>query len=177
VNAQQRAATVARPEFEHVFSNHCRFVWRALARLGVQSRDVPDACQEVFLVVHRRLDDFEPSRSALSGWLYGICLRVASDYRRRNPSRNEAPLELLADPAGETNQSTELEQRRAWQRLADVLSQMGADKADVFVLYELEGVAMSEVASLLHCPLQTAYARLHAARKLVLEAFGNAGAP
>jgi RNA polymerase sigma-70 factor, ECF subfamily len=158
------------PDFERVFSANSRFVWRVLARLGVQPGEVPDACQEVFLVVHRRLADFDASRSSLTSWLYGICLRVASDYRRRHRKRGEAPLELVENAPGGAQQTAGVEGGHAWARLARVLSQMGPEKGDVFVLYELEGLPMSEVASLMSCPVQTAYARLHAARRLVLAA-------
>jgi RNA polymerase sigma-70 factor, ECF subfamily len=37
----------------------------------------------------------------------------------------------------------------------------------VFVLYELEELPMAEVAAGIGCPVQTAYSRLHAARKQV----------
>jgi len=40
----------------------------------------------------------------------------------------------------------------------------------VFVLFELEEVAMAEVAEIVGCPLQTAYSRLHAARAEVATA-------
>jgi RNA polymerase sigma-70 factor (ECF subfamily) len=66
---------------------------------------------------------------------------------------------------------TDLIARRAWERLARVLSAMDAPKREVFVLYELEELPMPEVAALVDCPLQTAYSRLHAARRLVLSAF------
>ena len=45
------------------------------------------------------------------------------------------------------------------------------------MLYELEGLAMNEIAELLGCPVQTAYARLHAARRRVLGAFTPGSAP
>ena len=61
-------------------------VWRALRRLGVPERDLPDAAQDVFVVVHRRLGEFDGG-SRVSTWLYAICLRVASDRRRRAPQR------------------------------------------------------------------------------------------
>ena len=35
------------------------------------------------------------------------------------------------------------------------------------MLYEIEELTMAEVAEALGCPLQTAYSRLHAARKVV----------
>ena len=67
---------------EHVFVHHFDFVWRSLGRLGVPPEGIEDAAQDVFLVVHRRLADFE-GRSSLTTWLYGIALRVARDHRRR----------------------------------------------------------------------------------------------
>ena len=51
-------------------------MWRALQRHGVPERELADACQEVFLVVHRREAIFE-GRSSVRSWLYGIALRVA----------------------------------------------------------------------------------------------------
>ena len=103
LNALQRQQPSGIPEFNDVFAQHNRFVWRVLRRLGVQSRDVADVCQEVFLVVHRRLKDFDPARAALSTWLYGICVRVASAHRRRRPARDEASADLLrsTEPASQ----------------------------------------------------------------------------
>lgn len=160
-------------EFNDVFVQHGRFVWRVLLRLGVQRRDVPDAGQEVFLVVHRRLQDFDAQRSSLSSWLYGICLRVASDYRRRHPNRRETEPTDLQDLAAAGEPETALATQRDWQALARVLDGIDEAKREVFVLYELEELAMPEVAELVGCPLQTAYSRLHAARRIVLAAFAT----
>lgn len=162
--------------FERVFQEHNAFAWRLLARLGVLRRDVPDACQEVFLVVYRRLEDFDPQRGSLRSWVSGICVRVASDYRRRHPSRKEASLdesELVAS----SGPDAEVEMQRAWARLARLLDDMEPEKRQVFVLYELEAIPMNEVALILECPLQTAYTRLHAARRTVLAAFGGEPQP
>jgi RNA polymerase sigma-70 factor, ECF subfamily len=159
------------PEFDEIFVQHSPYVWRVLARLGVQSRDVPDACQEAFLVVHRRLGDFDPARGTLRSWVYGICARVASEYRRRHPNRRETSDAALAHVGVVQQQEDELEAARAWRRLSSILDAMDAPKREVFVLYELEALPISEVAMSLGCPVQTAYARLHAARRLVLSAF------
>jgi RNA polymerase sigma-70 factor, ECF subfamily len=158
-------------DFNHVFVECSPLAWRVLVRLGVSLRDVPDACQEVFLVVHRRLLDFDPSRSSLRSWVYGICVRVASDYRRRGPQRHEYPAEL-EELAVSSVQESHIDELRAWQKLARVLDEMEPAKSQVLVLFDLEALPMADVASALECPLQTAYSRLHAARRIVLEAFG-----
>jgi len=124
----------------------------------------------VFVTVHRRLASFE-GRSTLRTWLYGICIRVASEHRRRPHVRKETP---LSEPPHESHEQfaigpdSNFEQRSAVQRLLAVLDE---DKRQVVVLYEIEGFSMKEVAEIVQCPLQTAYSRLHAGRALMLSAF------
>src|SRR5438105_4214125 len=73
----------APPSLRLVFDEHARYVIRALRHLGIKEADVEDVAQEVFVTVHRKLPEFE-GRSKLRTWLYAICLRVASDHRRRS---------------------------------------------------------------------------------------------
>ena len=158
-----------RPSVRQIFDEHARYIWRTLRHLGITEADTPDLCQEVFVTVHRRLASFE-GRSTLRTWLYGICIRVASEHRRRPHIRRETS---LSEPAESCEQfaitpDANLEQRSAVQRLLGALDE---DKRQVVVLYEIEGFSMKEVAEIVHCPLQTAYSRLHAARALMLSAF------
>src|SRR5207237_6566320 len=82
------------PTAEELFEAHVGFVWRVLRSLGVPASDLEDASQEVFLVVHRKRATFE-GRSSIRTWLYGICVRTASDRRRRASVRREI---ATADP-------------------------------------------------------------------------------
>ncbi|HEY1534274.1 MAG TPA: sigma-70 family RNA polymerase sigma factor, partial [Polyangiaceae bacterium] len=75
-------------DFKEVYDANFAFVWRSLRRLRVPDASLKDAMQDVFLVVHRRLGEFE-GRAKVSTWLFGICLRVAKDYRRRAHVRRE----------------------------------------------------------------------------------------
>ena len=151
-----------------VFRENLPFVFRALRRLGVAEGDIDDVCQEVFLVVMRKLAEFE-GRSQLRTWIYGICVRTASDYRKRAPRRREV---LTDEPPEGVEHGTPLDQATVSQArdlLDRILMQLDDDKRAVFVLYEIEELPMNEVAQALECPLQTAYSRLHAARKRVEE--------
>ncbi|MEZ5243449.1 MAG: RNA polymerase sigma factor, partial [Acidimicrobiales bacterium] len=64
------------PSFRDVYRAHHAYVWRCLLRLGVDAATVDDAVQDVFIVVHRKLDDFE-GRAAVKTWLFAIARRVA----------------------------------------------------------------------------------------------------
>lgn len=155
------------PPFATVYDDHVKFAWRVLGRLGVAHADIEDVCQEVFIVVHRRLAEFE-GRSSLRTWIYGIALRCASDYRRRNARRQ--PAVAVAEVAVAGSQHDDLHARDARATLDQLLELLDADKREVFVLFELEELAMTEVVAIVGCPVQTGYSRLHAARAIVASA-------
>lgn len=164
------------PSLAEIFREYAPFVWRGLRRLGVPESDVEDVCQEVFVVVHRKLGDFE-GRSSLRTWIYGICARTASDYRRSGRVRREVVTDAPPEAAHEGGQHDALALKQARAALDRILDDLDDDKRSVFVLYEIEELTMAEVAEALGCPLQTAYSRLHAARKLVEAGVARAQQP
>ncbi|HEX4474217.1 MAG TPA: sigma-70 family RNA polymerase sigma factor [Polyangiaceae bacterium] len=176
----QAAAVDARPReipaFREIFETHAPYVWRTLRRLGVHDADAKDMCQEVFVVVHRRLPDFEAT-SSVKTWVYGIAIRVASQYRRRARHRSEELSADLPEVSVPPEQEIDFRRREFLGRLDRALDRLDHHKRSVFVLFELEDMTMNEVAQTLGCPLQTAYSRLHAARALVREAFASMDAP
>lgn len=163
------------PSFEQIFVDCAPFVWRALRRLGVHASDIEDVCQEVFLIIHRRLPSFE-GRSSIQTWIYGICVRVTADYRKRAHRLHESTSEELPDYPTLANQHDELEDQQSRALLDASISKLDDDKRAVFVLFELEELPMTEVAEAVGCPLQTAYARLYAARRVVEAALRRATA-
>lgn len=148
-------------EFARLFAAEAPRVIRVLRRLGVREADVEDACQEVFIVVHRRAAEFQ-GRSSLRTWIYGIALRCALAHRRRKHVRDGVT--LAHEPAVPAEQQRELEQSRARRTLQAALDKLAEGARDVFVLYELEQLSMREVAEALEIPIATAYSRLYAAR-------------
>ncbi len=152
-------------DFTEVYEQHFDFVWRSARRLGVPQRYLDDAVQDVFIVVHRKLDEFE-GRSSLKSWIFGIARRVAHDHRRRveRKERGEELTERVSDPAA----PSPLEQARraeAARVLYDFLSSLDSDKREVFVLAELEQMTVPEIATAVDANLNTVYSRLRAARQ------------
>ena len=151
--------------FDDVYQAHFSFVWRSAKRLGVSEASLDDAVQEVFVVVHRRLADFE-RRSSLRTWLFGITLRVVRDHRRaarrRDPGAPVDPDTLRATGNGPAENA---EQQEAVRLLHALLDELDDERREVFVMSELEQMAMPEIAEALGLNVNTAYARLRAARQ------------
>ena len=156
--------------FPAIFAEHAPYVLRVMRHLGVPAADLQDQSQEVFVAVFRGLSSFG-GRSTLQTWIYGICLRVASNHRRRAHVRRERPCSEPPEQSLPPVQGEALERRESQASLQRLLDALDHDKREVFVLYELEELSMKEVAEVCGCPLQTAYSRLHAARRLLLEKY------
>ena len=157
-------AEATRLGFEAVYREHFAMVWRVLRRLGIPDRELSDGAQDVFVVVHRRLAEFD-RRSRISTWLYAICLRVASDRRRRAANRYEAVGEEPDESriSGANAEPWEIAERRAL--LQRTLDAMPLEQRTVFVLFELEGMTGEEIAELVEAPVATVHSRLRLSRE------------
>src|SRR3954464_6534815 len=129
------------PTFKEVYEEQFRFVWRSLRRLGVRETAAPAAAKDVFLVVHRRLDEFE-GRSKVTTWLYGICYRVARDRRRLAHVRRRADGdEALEDRGAEqADVAADAERKQGLELLEAMLDEMPIEQRAVFTLFELDGI-------------------------------------
>jgi RNA polymerase sigma-70 factor (ECF subfamily) len=147
-----------------IHDRHADFVWLTLQRFGVHQADLEDMAQEVFVVVHRRIGSFD-RRAKITTWLYGICLRVASGYRRRNRSRPEEPTERVPELAGEDDGPEAALARDEARRIVDeALDSLDLDKRAIFVMFEIDELSCDEIADIVGIPVGTVYSRLHAAR-------------
>jgi RNA polymerase sigma-70 factor (ECF subfamily) len=145
--------------FRHVFEQNFERVCRNLRRLGVRERDLEDSAHEVFIVVHRHWDEYDRTRP-LPPWLFGITLRVASDYRHRPRYQREVLGEQTLDDRARVD-PIDLEARWIVLQALELLTD---EKRAVLVMHDLEEYTMPEIAHVLAIPLNTAYSRLRLAR-------------
>lgn len=163
------------PDFDTVYDQYFAFAWRMARRLGVADDALDDVCQEVFVVVHRRLAEFE-GRSSLKTWVFGILHNVVlvhlRSLGRKSPAhRSAAPLvdpETLVD--GSAGPHEQLSNAQAGMIAQRLLEELDEDKRTVLVLVELEEMSVAEVAEATGTNLNTTHARLRAARKQFTQA-------
>ena len=173
---------LATPLFVELYDAHARFVWRAVLRLGISADAIEDVVQEIFLVVHRRLADFE-HRSSARTWIYGIALRVARTHRRTLERRHLTvasgreelePLALPDDPA--LGPDAVLEKTEAARLVMALLDELDDEQREIFVLAELEEMSLSEIAEIFGANTNTVASRLRAARRAFDAALSRARA-
>jgi RNA polymerase sigma-70 factor (ECF subfamily) len=160
-------------DVDAIWRAHGGFVWRVLHHLGLKPADIEDATQEVFVVVHRRIGDYQ-EQDKLRAWLYAICVRVARDHRRKLFRRRERVTDTPPERVFDATQVHSVENQQALQLAEKLLAALPEKQRVVFLLYEVEQMSMPEVALAIDCPVPTAYARLRKARERVLELVARA---
>jgi|GEM_PF-477568 len=141
------------------------YVRGSLLSCGVPGNALEDAIQDVFLVLFRRADDFDPARGTVRAWLFGICLRVARKHRRKLSRAAEmdehAVDEAIPDPESYAS-------RVQAASLADsILDRVPREQLSVLVMSDVEEMTGPEIAETLSLPLGTVHSRLARARRRV----------
>jgi RNA polymerase sigma-70 factor (ECF subfamily) len=163
---QDAAAAQRKLRLRRIFDDSYQQAWRVLKRLGVPAERLDDAVQQVFLITAERLDDIEAGRER--AFVYGVALHHARTILRRS-WREVLGDETDARPGGAPSPEVQLDQKRCIQLCHEALDSMSDDLRETFVLYELEGFTMEEIAALGGIPRGTVASRLRRARQLFEE--------
>jgi RNA polymerase sigma-70 factor (ECF subfamily) len=147
--------------FAEAYAQHYAAVWRCLRALGIPPDQVDDAVQDVFLVVHRRLPRFDHAAPVRS-WILGIARNVALKVHQRR--HRPAPRLALVQPEAPAPEEL-LARRDAAAVVEQFLEALDPEQRAVFVLAQLEGLDVPEIARVLGINLNTAYSRLRLARR------------
>lgn len=153
------------PSFDEIYEASVDFLWRSARALGVPPASIDDVLQDVFVVVHRRLPEFE-GRASVRTWLARILVRVVQEHRRRFRRHEDhaALSEDVADPHA-SGPLEEVAQAQAVRLLEAILDAMPEDQRTVFVLAEIEQMPAPEIAAALEINANTVYSRLRLARR------------
>lgn len=148
-----------RARLERLFATYHVVVWRTLRRRGLSEDAAADATQETFLIAAGRLTDIQPESER--AFLVSTALRVARTLGRKTTRWHlDGEMDLRTSGAGDSSD------KQADIQLCDAaLSKLNPEIAEVFVLYEIEGLSSPEIADLLGIPLGSVASRLRRARE------------
>lgn len=151
--------------FRRIFETEFSWVWNTLRRLGVSEADALDQTQEVFVVVHGLMPDYDAERP-VRPWLFAIAYRVALRYRALARHRYEVAAEDPGEPEGSSPRPDEqLEAEEARALVLEAIEAIDLPRRAVFILAEIDEQPVPEIAAALQIPVNTAYSRLRLARE------------
>jgi len=156
--------------FEHLYRLHSARVYALCMRMLRNPDDAEDSTQEVFLHVFRKIQGFRGA-SAFSTWLHRVAVNTVLMQLRRSKMAKAAVVENI-----EANDKNDMSPRELGvpdlqlegyvDRVAieNAIKQLPPRCKLMFVLYDIQGYAHSEIAKLLGCSVGNAKSQLHKAR-------------
>ena len=156
--------------FDRIYEETFDFVYRNARRLGVSDASVDDVVQEVFMIVHRRLGELDPSAGSARGWVYGILANTVRGHRRTF-RRKLAPLrpaeteEELGPASSRSGPEQRASRRQDTELLLGMLAELPEPQRELIVLGELEQLSIPEICACIGGNSNTVYSRLRAARE------------
>ena len=165
-DGRDKSAGIDVHSFQAIYDVYYTEVARWIRALGGPSADQDDLIQEVFVVVYRRLHDFDGRN--LAGWLYRITAHQVRDYRRlvwiKYIFRRSVALSSEV-PSARPTPIMILETRERERNLQRLLEKLSDPLRAAFVLFEIEGYTAEEISEMQSVPTNTVRARIHRARK------------
>jgi RNA polymerase sigma-70 factor (ECF subfamily) len=155
--------------FEQVYERFFEFVYRNARRLGVPPSAADDVVQEVFVVLHRRLAEYD-GRATLQSWVYAILANTVRDYRRAFRRRHALLVAVEQVDQSGAEASSGLPERRAQLKqdmalLMRLLDELPEGQRELIVLADLEQMSVPEICECVGGNSNTVYSRLRVARE------------
>ncbi len=156
--------------FQELYETWFDDVTRWVRAMGAPEAELDDLVQDVFVVVYRRLPDFDGENVA--GWLYQIARHKVRDFRRLSWVKRVVfggTWALEVQDTQSAGPAESLERKRRGELLEQLLDVLNEDQRAAFVLFEIEGKSGDEIAKIQRVPINTVWARIHKARKKLQE--------
>src|SRR5215510_9856364 len=131
-----------------LFDAHHQRLYRLARRLSRTTEDARDLVQDTFLRAAQSIRSIPAGASHEEAWLVRVLINVCRDGWRRTAVRHRYDPLHAADAAvrGWSDQESELVARSTVWRALDTLTPR---RRAVVILYELEGTAIADIATLL----------------------------
>jgi RNA polymerase sigma-70 factor (ECF subfamily) len=158
--------------FEELVGRYESVIMNMAYRLLGNRSDAADVCQEVFVLLMRKLGSFR-GEAKFSTWLYRVSLNACHDYARRlrrHVSISESPgddlpdiEQRLADDAFDSPEAS-MERAEIQKVVREAIARLPYKFKEVIYLHDINGYNYKEVAQILEISLGTVKSRLNRAR-------------
>ena len=141
--------------FESFYRETCPQLHSFVQAWVGSSQVADDVAQETFFQLWKHPNGYNPARSTLKTYVFGIARRRAADWwRRQRPTGEPSP-----------SQTAPVVEESSALLLTDAMSRLDPDARGVLWLREVEGYSYEELAEIFEIPMGTVKSRLFAARE------------
>jgi len=135
--------------------------------------DALDLCQNAFIKLYHKLNTWKPGASIFT-WLYRVVINMAIDAQRKKSRRKQVSLDAVqADQTWEVpdtklrHPSEDVDNKALQSDINHALTQLPKRQKKAFILRQLHGLSIKQVAEMMKCSEGAVKAHMYqATRKL-----------
>ncbi|REJ79143.1 MAG: RNA polymerase sigma factor [Acidobacteria bacterium] len=156
--------------WEEIVQSYSRRIFNLAYRFTSSVEAAEDLTQEVFVRIHKTLDQYDPKQGNLSNWLMRLARNlIIDDYRHRQ--RN--PQNSMADTVDKhsfhlravgTSAQKQVERRELCNQVQQGIDKLPPDLRTCVILRDIEELTYREIVDLLAIPEGTVKSRINRGR-------------
>ncbi len=158
--------------FEAIYRAYAPFVYNVAYRMVEAKEDAEEVTQEVFLIIHRKLNSFM-FRSSLKTWVYRITANCAINLLNKRNREHKSRVDMddvLEFMPSLVNTRQHMENEDHDYKVRMLLNLLNPDEKACVVLRNIEGLSYIQIAQSLNVNINTVRTRLKRAREKMLKA-------
>jgi len=155
--------------FEQIYRLHVNRVFALCLRMSADRDLAESLTQDAFVRAWRNLSGFE-GRSRFTTWLHRLTVNVVLDQRRKTRRKDARETPLEENPVARHIPETRTENGGHRMDLEKAIAALPDGARSAFVLHDVQGYKIREIAELSDLAEGTIKAQLHRARRLLREA-------
>jgi RNA polymerase sigma-70 factor (ECF subfamily) len=179
----RRAQTGDQEAFGDLVRTHYETAFRVALSVVRHEHDARDVCQDVWVIVWKKLPLFR-GESKFSTWLHPIIVRRSLDHLRKrrrwfdrfvpfraegdDPDASSERFTTAAEPVAEETPRDDIEKLEKGARFERALATLPPKHRAVITLREVQGLSYDEIAQAMKIRPGTVMSRLYHARRLLL---------
>ncbi len=154
--------------FATIHRTHIDRVRAVVRSFGLQTADVDDLAQQVFLKAHQALPRFRGDAS-INTWLHRIAHNITLNHLAKGCVKREITTDNHDDhtPCSAAAPEQEIEWRDAYEQALIAAQTLPEHLRDVWALHFLSGLDYRSIARVVGCPIGTVRSRLFRARERI----------
>lgn len=156
--------------WEEIVTTYSRRIFNLAYRFTSSVEAAEDLTQEVFIKIHRNLQQFDANQGDLSNWLMRLARNlIIDDYRHRQRNPQDTYAEDVDDHSFHLKAvgggvQKEMERRELAKQVQEGIDKLPPDLRTCVILRDLEELTYQEIVDLLKIPEGTVKSRINRGR-------------
>lgn len=169
---QVKAGDVA--AFDKLVKKYRERLYSVVYNMTSNREDTSDLTQEVFVKAFRSIHKFQ-MKSSFFTWIYRIAINTTTNFLKKNRARRFFSFDLMdeegfSDEFRDEVSSHDTASRQSFlkelqEKLNEALQMLSIKHRTVVILHEIEGLPLTEIATIIRSSEGTVRSRLHYAKK------------